>query len=363
MDNANRRIKLITSHLAPSVGTGRHETSRGQEPLRVCVTGAAGQIGTALLPLIATGQMFGPDQPVILQLLEIPPAQKALEGVVMELFDCAYPLLVDVIATVKGEEAFKNADYCILVGAFPRRKGMVRADLLAKNATIFKAQGGFIDRYARKTVKVVVVGNPANTNALIASHYAPSVPKRNFSALTRLDLNRAGAQISIRCGVNPSLIENIIIWGNHSKTQYPDVNHASIVTPASGKRVSVRDAVADDDYLDNDFITSVQQRGAAVIAMRGQSSALSAANAIKDHMRDWHFGTKSGQFTSMATYSQGEYGVPKGIYYSFPVVCNKGSLSIVRGLHINEKSRQKMQFSAKELTEEREIAMKLVESA
>ncbi|KAF4799682.1 Malate dehydrogenase, cytoplasmic [Turdus rufiventris] len=302
------------------------------EPVRVLVTGAAGQIAYSLLYSIAKGDVFGKDQPLILVLLDITPMMTVLEGVVMELQDCALPLLREVIPTDKEEVAFKDLDIAILVGSMPRREGMERKDLLKANVKIFKSQGAALDKYAKKTVKVVVVGNPANTNCLIASKSAPSIPKENFSCLTRLDHNRAKSQIALKLGVTANDVKNVIIWGNHSSTQYPDVNHAKV--NVKGKEVGVYEAIKDDSWLKGDFILTVQQRGAAVIKARKLSSAMSAAKAICDHVRDIWFGTPADK-----------------------------TWKFVEGLPINDFSREKMDLTAKELAEEKETAVEFLSSA
>ena len=339
---------------------GRHfpQVSREEEnkPVRVTVTGAAGQIGSVLCFMIAQGRMFGPYQKVILQLMELPAAEGALQGLVMELKDCAFPLLADIRPTLKAEEAFEQADVAVLVGARPRGPGMERKDLLTANAQIFKGQGEAIDKYAKKNIKVLVVGNPANTNALIASHYAPSIPKKNFTALTRLDQNRALSQLSDKLKVPVEDIKNVIIWGNHSLTQFPDVNHGDVVV--GGKKLSIRDAVKDDKYLNDVFIPKVAKRGAEIISVMKKSSAPSAANAACDHMHDWWVGTKPGEYASMGINSDGNtYGVAPGIIYSFPVVCKNGEWQVVNGLSVDEFSRKKFQETEKELLEERKMAL------
>lgn len=322
-----------------------------QSPVRVCVTGAAGQIAYSLLPNIASGRMLGDNTPVILHLLEVPMAQDALRGVVMELEDGAYPLLRQVITTTDPAVAFKDVDIAILVGAFPRKQGMERKELLEKNAGIFKEQGAAIDKFASRNVKVLVVGNPANTNCLICKHYAPSIPAENFSALTRLDHNRAKAQVAMRLGLPVAEVKNVIIWGNHSSTQYPDVNHGS----AAGK--VIREAVADDAYLNGEFIKTVQVRGAAIIEARKLSSAMSAAQAIVDHVNNWVLGTPEGEWVSMAVASDGSYGIEQGLIYSYPVTCKDGKYTIVQGLSIDDFSRQKMDITKQELIEERQAAL------
>jgi len=269
----------------------------------------------------------------------------------MEITDCAFPLVRGVVATTSVEEAFKDVEYALLVGAFPRREGMERKDLLLKNAAIFREQGAALDKFAKKSVKVVVVGNPANTNAYLAMTNAPSIPRENFSALTRLDHNRAKSQIAARLKIPVTHVHNVVIWGNHSSTQYPDVSHGYISSD-SGKQ-SVRDAIKDDAYLQGDFITVVQQRGAAIIKARKLSSAASAAKAIIDHMRDWIFGTAEGEIVSMGVASDGSYEVPKDLIYSFPVTCKDGKYTIVQGLSVDEFSRKKMDLTAAELTDEK----------
>jgi len=284
-----------------------------------------------------------------------------LKGVDMEITDCAYPLVSEVLCTSDVKAAFLNVDVVLMVGAFPRQKDMERKDLLKKNAAIFKEQGKALNEYASRNVKVLVVGNPANTNALIAAECAPNLPKENFTCLTRLDHNRAKAQIAQRLRVPVRDIHNVIIWGNHSSTQYPDINHAFVQNfPTPGFKSNVRAAVNDDQWLQNTFISVVQQRGTEIIKARKLSSAASAANAIVCHMRDWLFGTPEGEVVSMGVYSDGSYGVPKGIIYSFPVTCSNGTWSIVQGLVVNEFSKQKMQITAKELLEEKKDAFEFL---
>lgn len=329
------------------------------DAVKVLVTGAAGQIAYSLVCKIANGEVFGPEQKVILHMLDIPIAENALNGVVLELQDCAFPLLAGIVATVDIETAFKDIDVALLVGAMPRRQGMERKDLLAANAKIFKQQGAALDQHAKKTCKVLVVGNPANTNALIAAQCAPSIPKENFTALTRLDHNRAQAQIALKLSskcnaiVSAQDVHNITIWGNHSSTQYPDAFKAYCSCKCCNND-NVSKCLKDDAWLKNDFITTVQKRGAAIIEARKLSSAMSAAKAICDHTRDWWCGTKSDSWVSMAVWSTGNtYGVPDGIIYSFPVKCADGKWEIVNGLEIDEFSREKMDATAKELVEER----------
>ena len=317
-----------------------------KSPARVAITGAAGQIGYQLAFRIASGQLLGNDQPVILQLLEIPPALPALEGVVMELDDCAFPLLAGVVATDDAETAFKDADYALLVGARPRGPGMERKDLLEANAKIFSAQGKAMNAVASRDIKVLVVGNPANTNALIAQSNAPDLDPANFTAMTRLDHNRAMAQLAMKTGKHSSDVKNMIIWGNHSATQYPDVSHATVAGKAAKTLV-------DSGWLTDTFIPTVQQRGAAIIEARGASSAASAANAAIDHMRDWALGTPGDSWVSMAVPADGSYGIDPGVIYSYPVRCSGGKYEIVQGLEIDAASRALMDATETELREER----------
>ncbi|KAL6005044.1 hypothetical protein ACLOJK_005604 [Asimina triloba] len=325
-----------------------------KEALRVLVTGAAGQIGYALVPMVARGIMLGPDQPVILHMLDIPPAAEALNGVKMELVDAAFPLLKGVVATTDAVEACMGVNIAVMVGGFPRKEGMERKDVMSKNVSIYKDQAAALEKHAAKNCKLLVVANPANTNALILKEFAPSIPEKNITCLTRLDHNRALGQISERLNVEVSNVKNVIIWGNHSSTQYPDVNHATVTT-ASGVK-NVKELVADDQWLKGEFITTVQQRGAAIIKARKLSSALSAAGAACDHIRDWVLGTPKDTWVSMGVYSDGSYGIPPGLIYSFPVTCEKGEWSIVQGLKIDEFSRAKMDATANELIEEKSLA-------
>jgi malate dehydrogenase len=317
-------------------------------PVRVAVTGAAGQIGYSLLFRIASGQMLGEDQPVILQLLDITPAMDALKGVAMELEDCAFPLLSDIVRTDDPNEAFGDISYALLVGARPRSKGMERKDLLEANGGIFKPQGKALSDNAASDVKILVVGNPANTNALIAMNNAPNIPNERFTAMTRLDHNRAIAQVAAKTGTTVSDITKMTIWGNHSATQYPDLFHAEV------KGQNAAALVNDQAWLENDFIPTVQQRGAAIIEARGLSSAASAANAAIDHMRTWALGSAKGDWVSMAIPSDGSYGVAEGIISSFPVTCANGKYEIVQGLEIDEFSRGRIDASVAELVEERD---------
>ncbi|WP_412852305.1 malate dehydrogenase [Ectothiorhodospira shaposhnikovii] len=318
-----------------------------KNPVRVAVTGAAGQISYSLLFRIASGDMLGKDQPVILQLLEITPAMDALRGVVMELEDCAFPLLAGTVISDKPEEAFADADYALLVGARPRGPGMERKDLLEANAAIFSVQGKALNAVASRQVKVLVVGNPANTNALIAQRNAPDLDPRNFTAMTRLDHNRALAQLAGKTGAATTDIRQMIIWGNHSATQYPDISQASVKGDAAAGLVP-------REWYETDFIPTVQQRGAAIIKARGASSAASAASSAIDHIRDWALGTPDGDWVSMAVPSDGSYGIEEGLIYSFPVTCKNGDYSIVQGLEIDAFSRQRMTVTEQELREERD---------
>ena len=322
-------------------------------PVRVAVTGAAGAIGYSLLFRIASGEMLGEDQPVILQLLEITPALKALEGVAMELNDCAYPLLHDTVRTDDVNVAFKDADYALLVGAKPRSKGMERGDLLSENGKIFGPQGLALNEHASRDVKVVVIGNPANTNALIAMRNAPDLDPRQFTAMTRLDHNRAISQVAEKTGAAVAGIKKVTIWGNHSATQYPDLNHATV----GGKPAT---DLVDESWVRNDFIPTVQKRGAAIIEARGSSSAASAAYAGLAHMRDWVLGSAEGDWISMAIPSDGSYGIGEGVMYSFPVTVRDGSYAIVQGLDVDDFSREKMTVTENELKEERDAVRDLI---
>ena len=322
--------------------------------VRVTITGAAGNIGYAMAFRIAAGDMLGPDQPIILQLLEITPALEALKGVVMELNDCAFPLLQDIMATDDLNVAFKDCDYAMLVGARPRGPGMERNDLLAANGAIFGPQGKAINDYASRDVKVLVVGNPANTNALIAQASAPDLDPKQFTAMTRLDHNRALSQLAEKTGAHTTEIKNMTIWGNHSSTQYPDLNHASV----GGKPAT---SLVDEAWIKEEFIPVVQQRGAAIIKARGASSAASAASAAIDHMRTWALGTAEGDWVSMGIPSDGSYGIEPGIVYSYPVTCKDGKYEIVQGLAIDAFSREKMDATAQELREERAAVQDLLD--
>lgn len=320
-----------------------------KKAVRVAVTGAAGQIGYALLFRIASGEMLGKDQPVILQLLEIPDekAQKALQGVIMELEDCAFPLVEGIVATGDPEVAFKDADYALLVGARPRGPGMERADLLAANAQIFTAQGKALNKVASRDVKVLVVGNPANTNAYIAMKSAPDLPRENFTAMLRLDHNRAASQIAAKTGGKVGDIKKLTVWGNHSPTMYADYRFATI----GGK--SVKDTINDQEWNANVFLPTVGKRGAAIIDARGLSSAASAANAAIDHMRDWALGSK-GEWVTMGVPSNGEYGIPKDVIFGFPVTTENGKYKIVEGLEIDAFSQQCLDKTLAELQGEQD---------
>ena len=318
-----------------------------KQVVRVAVTGAAGQISYGTLFRIAAGEMLGNDQPLVLQLLEITPAMDALKGVVMELDDCAFPLLQDVVFTDDAEIAFGDADYALLIGAKPRGPGMERKDLLKDNGSIFSVQGKALNAAASRDVRVLVVGNPANTNALIALNNAPDLDPTQFTAMTRLDHNRAISQLAAKTGRHSTDISKMIIWGNHSATQYPDIHHCLIEGSPAIDQV-------DQAWMNDDFIPTVQKRGAAIIKARGASSAASAGSAAMDHMRSWVLGTDAEDWVSMAVPSDGSYGVKEGVMYSYPCTCSNGRYEIVQGLEINEFSREKMQVTEQELREERE---------
>ncbi len=322
-----------------------------KDPVRVTVTGAAGQIGYALLFRIAAGEMLGQDQPIILQLLEITPALDALQGVIMEVEDCAFPLVKEIVGTDDANLAFKNCDYALLVGSRPRSKGMERKDLIEANAAIFSVQGKAINDHASRDIKILVVGNPANTNSLIAQRNAPDIDPRQFTAMTRLDHNRAIAHLAAKTGEQVPDVAGLCIWGNHSATQYPDL----FATTVAG---SAAMSLVDMDWYAQEFIPSVQQRGAAIIEARGASSAASAANAAIDHMHDWVLG--SDGVVSMGVYSDGSYGIAEGLIYSFPVTCQDGAWQIVQGREISEFSREKMTATEAELIEERDSVAHLL---
>jgi len=322
-------------------------------PVNVAITGAAGQIGYALAFRIASGQMLGPDQPVNLHLLEITPALGALQGVVMELSDCAFPTLHKIVASDDAKVAFRDCQVALLVGARPRGPGMERKDLLLANAQIFSAQGKALDAAADRNCRVLVVGNPANTNSLIAMRNAPGLNPKNFTAMVRLDHNRARSQLSEKTGAHVTQIKRVTIWGNHSSTQYPDLHHATV----SGKPAL---SLIEDAWYREQFIPTVQQRGAAIIKARGASSAASAASSAIDHVRDWVKGTPAGDWVSMGIPSDGSYGIPQGVIYGFPVSCSNGQYEIVQGLAINEFSRARMEATYKELLEERDGVKELI---
>jgi malate dehydrogenase len=322
-------------------------------PVRIAVTGAAGQIGYAILFRIASGQLLGPDTPIHLSLLEIPDALKAVEGTAMELDDCAFPLLHGIDISDDPNQAFDGVNVALLIGARPRSKGMERSDLLEANGGIFKPQGLALNEHAASDIKVLVVGNPANTNCLIAKSNAPDIPGERFTAMTRLDHNRAIAQLAKKTGAAVTDITNMTIWGNHSTTQYPDIFRAKV----NGK--GAWDVVDDSDWLENDFIPTVQKRGGAVLAARGASSAASAANAAIDHVHDWVLGTPSGDWVSMAIPSDGTYNVEEGLISSFPVTCANGNYEVVEGLELDEFSRSRIETTVNELREERDAVRKL----
>ncbi|KAK9795542.1 hypothetical protein WJX73_002187 [Symbiochloris irregularis] len=327
----------------------------GKEPVKILITGAAGQIGYALCPQVARGAMLGPDQPVILHLLDIEPAKQSLEGVKMELLDSAFPLVKGVLTTTDVEEACKGVSVAVMVGGFPRKAGMERKDVMSKNVSIYKAQASALEKHAAKGVKVVVVANPANTNALILSENAPSIPAENITALTRLDHNRALGTVADRLGVPVTEVKNVIIWGNHSSTQYPDVNHGT----AGGS--PIRKAVGDDSWLNGEFISTVQQRGAAIIKARGMSSAMSAASSACDHIYNWVNGTPADTWVSMGVISDGSYGAPKDVVYSFPVTCKDGQWTIKQGLSIDDFSAQKLKATGEELVDEKQLALQCLQ--
>ena len=324
-----------------------------KKPVTVTITGAAGHIGYALAFRVASGQMLGTDQPVNLNLLEITPALPALGGVVMELSDCAFPTLHRIVATDDARAAFRDCDYAILVGARPRGPGMERKDLLLANAQIFSAQGKALNEAASRDVRVLVVGNPANTNALIAASNAPDIERQNFTAMMRLDHNRSLAQLAEKTGTHTTAIRRMIVWGNHSATQYPDISHCTV----TGKPAR---ALVETQWYREQFIPTIQQRGAAIIKARGASSAASAASAAIDHMRDWTLGTAAADWVSMAIPSDGSYGIPEGVMYSYPVTCEGGRYAIVQGLAVDEFGRGRMDATHKELLEEREGVQELL---
>jgi len=372
--SAPRRLAQISAQLQASMqpqlsALATHSTGgasstpagpSGKKAVRVVVTGAAGNIAYSILFMIGQGAMLGPDQPVELRLLDLPQMMDAVKGVEMELTDCALPLVSAIVATDDPKVAFDKCDIALLIGAKPRGPGMQRKDLLTSNAAIFAAQGKAINQYANKTVKVLVVGNPANTNAMITQINAPDIPKENFTAMTRLDQHRGVAQIANRLKVPVRNVRNVIIWGNHSKTQYPDVNHAYVTDfPKSGHTTTVRESVKDDKWLNTEFLETVQDRGAAIIAKRKLSSAASAAYAAVAHVRSWVLGTPKGEFVSMGVISDGSYGVPKGICFSYPVICSGGKWQIVQNLKLDAFSQDKIKITTEELLDEKKQALSI----
>eukprot|EP01132_Coremiostelium_polycephalum_P007453 gene7453-9159_t len=349
--------KVVVNNSTRSFSTSAFNvTGKGKEPVRVAITGASGQIGYQLCFRIASGEMLGKDQPVILQCLELPQALNALKGVSMELDDCAFPLLKGIVQTDDPNKAFHGADYALLVGARPRSKGMERGDLLAANAEIFSVQGKALNNNANaNTLRVLVVGNPANTNALIAARNAPNIDPKRFSAMTRLDHNRGLAQLAQKLNCSVTDIQNFAIWGNHSATQYPDITNATF-----NKGKSIPKTINDQTWVKDNFIPTVQKRGAAIIEARGLSSAASAASAAIDHMRDWTFGT-NGEWTSMAVFSDGAYGADKGLYFSYPVVIDKsGKYEIVSNVNLDSFSKERIDITNKELVSERDAIAHLL---
>ena len=322
-------------------------------PVRVAVTGAAGQIGYAILFRIASGQLLGPDTPVHLSLLEIPAALKSVEGTAMEIDDCAFPLVAGVDITDDPNKAFDGANVALLIGARPRTKGMERSDLLEANGGIFKPQGKALNDHAASDIKVLVVGNPANTNCLIAKSHAPDIPAERFTSMMRLDHNRAIAQLAVKVGATVRDVTNMTVWGNHSPTQYPDIFHANV------KGQNAAEAANDQEWLENDFIPTVQKRGAAVIEARGASSAASAANAAVGHVRDWVLGTPEGDWVSMGIPSDGSYGIDEGLIFGFPVTCSGGSYEVVQGLDLNDFSQSRLDVTVNELKDERATVKQL----
>jgi malate dehydrogenase len=357
------RVNRILTQLQPAVGSVQVASNATgdsyKKPLKVLVTGACGNIAYSLIFQLCNGAMLGPNSSFHLCLLDLPGMENGLKGVAMEVNDGAFPLVLTITTTTDYKEAFSNCDVAMLVGAKPRGKGMERKDLLAANGKIFAGQGKALDQYASKDCKVIVVGNPANTNCLIAMKNAPSLNKRNFTAMTRLDQNRAESGLATRLNVPVSAVSNVAIWGNHSATQYPDVNRGLVADfPNVRSTTSVRAAVNDDAWLNGDYMKAVQQRGKAIINARGKSSAASAAKAAVDHIRDWLLGTPEGVISSMGVISDGNpYGIPDDLIYSFPCVCKDGEWSIVGGIPIDDFSRQKMDATAKELLEEKAAAL------
>jgi len=356
------RVARIMGHVAPqeqaTQAISAQKVAFTKKPVKVVVTGAAGNIAYAILFMIGQGKLLGDDQPIELRLLDIPAMSNAIKGVIMELQDCAYPVLTTIIGTTDYKTAFNQVDIALLIGAKPRGPGMQRKDLLTANGAIFAGQGKALNQWASRQVKVCVVGNPANTNALIAAQNAPDLPKSAFTAMTRLDQNRAASQLSSRLNVPVDNIKNVIIWGNHSKTQYPDVNHGFIESyPFPSLRSPIRAAVNNNGWIDGEFLSTVQDRGAAIIKAREKSSAASAASACVDHVHDWVLGTKKGEYVSMGVYSDGKtYGVPEGLVFSFPCQCYNGEWHIVKGLQIDAASQKLLDATTKELQEEKKEA-------
>jgi len=358
--SAQRRVNAVLGQLdaskAPSTTlVAQSPVAFTKKPVKVVVTGACGNIAYAILFMVGQGKLLGNDQPIELRLLDIPAMSNAINGVLMELADCAYPVLTKIVGTTDYKTAFDQVDIALLIGAKPRGPGMQRKDLLTANGQIFAGQGKALNQYASRQVKVCVVGNPANTNALIAMQNAPDLPKTAFSAMTRLDQNRAASQLSAKLKVPVDDVKNVIIWGNHSKTQYPDVNHGFVEGfPFPSLRTPIRAAVNNNAYLDGEFLSTVQDRGAAIIKAREKSSAASAASACVDHVRDWVLGTQKGEWVSMGVYSDGKtYGVPEGLIFSFPCQCYNGQYHIVKGLPIDAASQKLIDATTKELQEEK----------
>ncbi len=359
---AQRRLEILTGQAGlptaskpfTSTWVNPKPTSSTKKPVNVVVTGACGNIAYSIIFMIAQGEMLGTDQPIELRLLDIPAMAANLDGVAMEIRDCAYPLVSSIVCTTDYKTAFLNADVALLIGARPRGPGMNRSDLLKANASIFAGQGKAINSFAKKTIKVLVVGNPANTNAYIAMTNAPDIPATQFHAMTRLDHNRAVAQLAEKLNVSVDKIKNVIIWGNHSNTMYPDVTHGVVVDyPSKGLVTSIRSAVNDDKWLTSTFIDTVALRGGAIIKARGKSSAASAAKAAVDHVRDWALGTPKGEWVAMSVPSDGSYGVPKGLVFSFPCISNNGHYEIVQGLKTDDFCKTKIAANIKELEEEK----------
>lgn len=344
-----RRLNMIREQLEATI------KNDVKEPVRVLVTGASGNIGYSLCFMISQGRMFGANQPVILHLFDLPNNLGRLNGLGLELTDGAFKLLKGIVYSTDPAVAFKDVDYAIMCGARPRTQGMERKDLLSVNSKIFEEQGKYFDMYAKKTVKVCVVGNPANTNALILAKNAPSINFKNFTALTRLDHNRAVAQLSEKLKLDYDRIKNVIIWGNHSTTQHPDIDYC--IVEDSDNTYPIKSMIADDKWIQNEFIKTVQQRGAAIIAARKMSSVASTATAICDHMRDWIIGTPDNSWVSMGVISKGEYGAPTDVVFSFPVTCKNGEWKIVENLKLSEFSKEKLAITGKELLEERTMAL------